>query len=178
MIIKDYLKKKYPYRKEVDDCLKNVIGFDFTGLDEVEIFEGIKKDLEGKDLWLSYGPVSLQPIKTVADYKLLNDGKIYPSVWLVALANFDGTCSKVSVYLNPFGCSQIIGESIYEEKARKRISKSFSKFMAEKFGVSYVRNRSGYFEKVKDLKIKAAQIEADMKVEEAEAEFKENIFML
>jgi len=175
MKIKDYLKNKYPNRKEVDECLKNVIGFDFTELEETEIYEGIKKDLESKDLWLSYGPVHLQHVKTVVDYSLLKDGKIYPCVWLVALADFDGTCSKVSLYLNPFGCSQIIGDAVYEEKAKKRMSISFSKFMAEKFSESYVQSKIGYFTKVKNLKIKAAQMEADMKVKEAEEEFKESV---
>ena len=176
MKIKDYLKNKNLLECEWGHCRKNIQGFDFMDLEEAEVFEAIKKDLESKDLWLSYGPVKLELAATVVDISLLPNGKLYPIIWFVSFANYDGMSSKVSVCLTPFDCSKIVGDATYDEKAQKRVSKAISKFMSEKFGVAYVQSRKGYFEKVKDLKIKAAQMEADMKVKEAEKEFEENVF--
>jgi len=174
MKIIDYLK--WIDQKVMDECKINVIGFDFTELEEIEIFERIKKDLESKDLWLSYGPVKLELYKTKCSDRLLKNGKIYPIIRFIAKVEFDGVCEKADITLNPFGCTRIFADSVYEEKAIKRISKSLSKFMAEKFDTPYVQSRKGYFEKIKNNKIKAAQMEADIKVKEAEEEYRENMF--
>ena len=178
MKIKDYLKNKKLLYAEWDHCLKNIQGFDFTELEETEIFEAVRKELESKDLWLSYGPVKLELVATVADVSLLPNGKLYPIIWFVSFADYDGVSSKVSVCLTPFDCSKMVGDATYEEKAQKRVSKAVAKFMTEKYGATYVQSRKGYFEKVKDLKIKAAKMEADIKVKEAEEEYKENVLDL
>ena len=65
---------------------------------------------------------------------------------------------------------------LFEEEIRKQVSKAFVKFMAEKFGPDYVAKRSEYLRIIKDLKVKKAKEDADFIIEQAEKEYKENLF--
>ena len=177
MKIKDYLSNKILMsRMLTEKCFKNVEGFDFTELEDSEIFEAIKKEFESKDLWLSYGPVSLEMYNVRCSDMLLPNGKIYPTVEFFANASFDGMRERVSITFSPFSVVNISSDSVYAEKAKKRVSNAFAKFLAGKFVVTYVQARSTYFGEIKNLKIKAAQMEKERKVKEAEEEYKENLF--
>ena len=176
MKIKNYLLENYLIKDKLDECFKNINGFDFTELEEIDIFEGIKNDLKSKDLWLSFGPVNVKLSSTITNVILHQDGKVYPEVWFIVFVDFDGRKERASIHLNPFGCSKIIGCAIFEETARKRISKAFAKFMASKFGVEYVSKRSEYFTTIKNLKLAEIKRDADIKIKMAKEEYKENVF--
>lgn len=177
MKIKDYLSNKILMsRMLTEKCFKNVEGFDFTELEDIEVFEAVKKEFESKDLWLSYGPVSLEMYNVRCRDMLMQNGKIYPIVEFFANASFDGIQKRVSITFSPFGCVDIDSDLVYAEKAKKRVSKAFAVFMAGKFGITYVQTRSSYFGEIKNLKIKAAQMEKERKVKEAEEEYRENLF--
>ncbi|MBE7707066.1 MAG: hypothetical protein E7Z91_07505 [Cyanobacteria bacterium SIG30] len=171
MKIIDYIKHNY------SACnLENVKDFDYTQLDEIEIFNALKDAfhiMNGKDVVVHITP-ELNYTNVQTEY--LKDGKDYPVVLLYVTLMGSNIVDKCKVKLNPFGCADVYDGFLFEEEIRKQVSKAFVKFMAGKFGPDYVAKRSEYLIIIKDLKVKKAKEDADFIIEQAEKEYKENLF--
>lgn len=171
MKIYEYIKKK------ILECeLEDIKDFDFTQLEDTEIFNAIKSSLELGVNWDSFGPVSTRLLSTTVHMDMLEDGKVYPAIRFFVSVNHDGITGGGMVYVDPFRCFRVDDHCAYERIAKKNVSKALRDFYIEKFGEIYKEKCNEYFETVKQLKIKRAQAEAGEKIKQAEEEFEENIF--
>lgn len=170
MKIIEYIKKK-TLQSELDD-IKDYV---FTQLEDFEVFNGIKPALELKSNFSSFGPVTTKLLSTTVYVDKLEDKKVYPAIHFAVLVSCDGRLSTAHVYIDPFRCFRIDDHYVYENTAKKNVSKGLRQFMAEKFGEVYIEKCKEYFQTVKNLKIEQAKAEADLKIKEAEKEFEDNL---
>lgn len=160
--------------------LANKGEFDFSQLDEKEIFDAIKDAFSfdakmiKRDIFIEVQP---QLKEIVGRMERLEDGMDYPVLRLtVDLVGEHFVEENVVLKLNPFLCEEIYNALFCGKETKKQVSKAFAKFLAGKFSTDYVAKRSAYLRFVKDLRIKKAQENADIEKEMAEKEYKENLF--
>jgi len=173
MKLKECISKSIP-QKEIDEALNNIKDFDFTQFEDFEIFDAIKGELKECELYIS-GPIYLELTNTYVHTEVLFDGKKYPCIWMNILANHCGYEEEVTVRLDPFTCICVDSDIFLNERATKKIARVFAEFMINRFGKNYEQIRKEHFRKIKNVKIDAAQREAQTKINEAEEEYKENL---
>jgi len=160
--------------------LANKGEFDFSQLDEKEIFDAIKDAFSfdakmiKRDIFIEVQP---QLKEIVGRMEVLEDEKEYPVLRLtVDLVGEHFVEENVVLKLNPFLCEGIYNALFCGKETKKQVSKAFAKFLAGKFDTDYVAKRCVYLRFVKDLRIKKAQENADFEKEMAEKEYRENLF--
>jgi len=174
MKLKECISKSIS-KRDIDETLNNIKDFDFTELDDTEIFDAIKGELKECELYIS-GPINLELANTYVHTEVLFDEKKYPCIWMNILANHCGYEEEVTVRLDPFTCICVDSDIFLNERATKKIARVFAEFMINRFGKNYEQIRKEHFSKIKNIKIDAAQREARTKINEAEEEYKENTF--
>lgn len=174
MKLKECISKSIP-KVEMDEALNNIKDFDFTELDDTEIFDAIKGELKECELYIS-GPINLELANTTVHTEVLFGGKKYPCIWMNILANYCDNEEEVTVRLDPFTCICVDSDIFLNERAGKKIARVFAEFMINRFGKNYEQIRKAHFRKIKNIKIDAAQLEAQTKIDDAEEEYRENVF--
>lgn len=163
---------------DIKECLRNIKDFDYTQLEDSEIFEVIKQSLiQNECLCGKYRDIDVNYIGARMD--VFEDGKTYPEIYYdidAFLENKNRLPDTARIVINPFVCTVVVGNCLWEEKAKKHISKALRDFMVEKFGAVYTDKRDEYLLTVKSQKILKAKNKYDKSVKEAEEEFKENMF--
>ena len=148
MKIIEYIKNKI-----LEHELEYIKDFDFTQLEDAEIFNAIKPELELKSNWDSFGPVHTELLSTSVSMDVLEDGKVYPAIRFFVSVSHDGVKGGGMVYIDPFRCYRIDDHYAYERTAKKNVSKALRNFYMDKFGEIYKEKCNEYFETVKKLKI-------------------------
>ena len=167
------------YRHNYSACdLKDIKDFDYTQLEDYEMFEMIKQTLiQNECLCGKYRDIEVNYDWARED--VLEDGKTYPEIYYdirAFLENENRLPDTARIVINPFVCTTVVGNCLWEEKAKKHISKALRDFMVEKFGAVYAEKRDEYLLTVKSQKILKAKNKYEESIKEAEEEYKENTF--
>ena len=168
---------KYRHNYSARD-LKDIKDFDYTQLEDYEISEMIKQTLiQNECLCGKYRDIEVNYDWARED--VLEDGKTYPEIYYdirAFLENENRLPDTARIVINPFVCTTVVGNCLWEEKAKKHISKALRDFMVEKFGAVYAEKRDEYLLTVKSQKILKAKNKYEESIKEAEEEYKENTF--
>ena len=172
MRIIDKLLNNY---KNTNLNLKNVEDFDYTKVDENEIFNFINKYLNKTmaDPEM-FDKIAVKLTMVNMQDMCLKDGKIYPVMQVEFEACLYGSLQKANIYIGPFGCFKFDDE-FWGNVFKKNITKAVVSYMTDKFGSKYTEKREEFIAAVKNAKLKQAKIDFKKQTKEAEDEYMENI---
>lgn len=178
MKIIDLLKELYS-EEQILKAVENVKDFDITKFDVEEIFEAVKPEFAKSENWDSFGPISAcnGVNRSIAKIEKLEDGKLYPNIYMEILISSCGYPYSVILEFTPFCCDEARG-SFTRVELEKNLTKAFRKFMVEKFGKIYIEKNNEFYRTVKENETEKILNDATQRIENVKTECGENMIGL